>query len=333
MKPPAAEHDTLLRQLQALHDASPLLLAVFDPQDRLRYANPAFRAAFHAEADGHTTWLEMMRRNCAHGRGNVVSSADPESWLTSAASRRGKLPFRAFEADLGDGRWLWMSETTLPDGWMYCSASDITALQADNRSLRQERDRATRAANTDMLTGLGNRSHVRQQLEAQLARQQQSPGQASLAAVLLDLDHFKQINDRLGHDAGDHVLRDFARQLQLATRRRDTCGRMGGEEFMLLLVDTPTAESIALVERLLQAVRGSRPLPEHGDLRYSASAGLVMARPGDDPRSLYRRADQALYQAKAQGRDRCIAVDAGQPDQPVDHRGSSCPINRTTACE
>ncbi|WP_349744467.1 GGDEF domain-containing protein [Roseateles cavernae] len=296
--------DELIRQLMALHEASPQLLAVFDERDLLRYANPAFRTAFHAVPDGRLTWLEMMRANGASGHGNVILASDAEAWLSAAASRRGKLPFRAFEADLVDGRWIWMSETMLPNGWMCCSASDITALRTDGRALRQERDRALRAAQTDALTGLGNRSHVLQQLEMQLARLRRPQG-GSLAVVLLDLDRFKLINDGYGHEAGDRVLCDFARQLQQSTRRGDACARLGGEEFMLLLVEVEPAQALAIVERLLRCLRESRPLVEHPEQAYSASAGLTMAGPEDSARSVYQRADRALYRAKAEGRDRC----------------------------
>lgn len=300
------DDDELARQLLALHEASPQLLALFDERDVLRFANPAFRAAFHAIPDGRLNWLEMMRANCAAGRGNVVSAADPEAWLAAAASRRGKQPFRAFEADLVDGRWIWMSETVLPGGWMYCSASDITALKTGGRALRQERDRALRAAQTDALTGLSNRAHVLQQLDAQLERLRQPGGEdGRLAVVLLDLDHFKRINDGLGHEAGDRVLCDFARQLQQSTRRGDACGRLGGEEFMLLLVDVAPEQARAIVERLLQRLRQTSPIAERPELAYSASAGLALATPQDDARTVCQRADRALYAAKAGGRDRC----------------------------
>lgn len=300
-----AHDEELVRHLLSLHEASPLLLAVFDDRDVLSFANLAFREAFDARPDGQLTWLEMMRANCASGRGNVVSAADKSAWLAAAASRRGKQPFRAFEADLMDGRWIWMSETMDANGWMYCSASDITALKQDGRALRQERDRALRAAQTDALTGISNRAHVLQQLQDQLDRLRERGGR--LAVVLLDLDHFKRINDSLGHQAGDLVICDFARQLQLSTRRGDGCGRLGGEEFMLLLGDVDRPQAQAIVERLLQRLRQARPLAEQPALSYSASAGLAMADAQDSLAELCRRADQALYLAKDQGRDRCVA--------------------------
>lgn len=302
-----AEHRELIAQLLALQADSPLLLAVFDAQDVLRYANEAFSQAFDVRPDGHTRWLDMMRRNLATGRGSAVSAADPEAWLAGAASRRGKQRFRAFEADLVDGRWIWMSETMHAGGWMLCSASDISALKQDGRALRQERDRALRAAQTDPMTGISNRPHLLQQLAEQLARVQ--AGEGRLAVALLDLDHFKRINDSLGHAAGDLVICDFARQLQACSRRLDACGRMGGEEFMLLLVDVSIEQTQAVVERLLARTRQANPIADQPSLHYTVSAGLTLARPGDTIAELCHRADEALYQAKAAGRDRWMWAD------------------------
>jgi diguanylate cyclase (GGDEF)-like protein len=301
-----AIQDDTAAMLLALHEHSPQLLALFDAQDVLRYANPAFCAAFAAQPDGRCTWTEMMRTSHAQGRGSVVHAADFEAWLASALSRRGKQLFRAFEADLCDGRWIWMTETVHANGWMLCLASDITGLRQDGRALRQAHDLALRAAQTDALTGLSNRRHVLQQLD--LALQQGQRGKrapdGALCVAALDLDHFKRINDSLGHAAGDLVICDFARHLQASTRREDGCGRIGGEEFMLLLPGVTLETACAIVQRLLEQVRRARPLPNQPERGYTASAGLAMAQPQDSAADLIRRADEALYAAKAAGRDR-----------------------------
>ncbi|MCV2351569.1 GGDEF domain-containing protein [Paucibacter sp. Y2R2-4] len=296
--------EALALQLMTLHADSPQPFALFDPHDVLCFANEAFCQAFDTRPDGQTRWIDMMRANLAKQRGNVVSSSDQEAWLAAAASRRGKQPFRAFEADLRDGRWIWMSETTHANGWMLCCASDITALKTDDRALRQERDKALRAALTDPLTGISNRRHFMQQLDEQLAEfaQQGTP----LALAVLDLDHFKSINDSLGHDAGDQVIRNFAHLLQQCSRRGDGCGRMGGEEFMLLMREVDADQVQAILQRLQDQVSASRPLCKHPERGYSFSAGLALAQAGESVEQWCKRADQALYQAKAQGRNRCV---------------------------
>ena len=249
-------------------------------------------AAPGATSCAPTTYLQQ--------RGTPVQTQDFDRWLASARSRRGKQAFRAFETELHDGRWIWMAETTLAGGWMLCVASDITALSQDGRSLRQTRDQALRAAHTDDLTGISNRAHMLQQADALIAQGQ------PLVLVLLDLDHFKGINDRFGHPAGDEVLHDFARQLQASTRRDDGCGRIGGEEFMMLLPGTDLPQARAVVQRLLEHVRAARPLAEAPAQGYTTSAGLALHRAGECTGALYRRADQALYRAKQAGRDRLV---------------------------
>ena len=287
---------TLLRE-------SELSVAIFDDGDVLRFANAGFVQRFHMQPDGRITWADIMRTNHALGRGTRVSGGgDFETWRASARSRRGKQPFRAFEGDRHDGQWHWLTETTLANGWMLCTVMDTTELHRQGRSLRATRDRALHAAQTDALTGISNRAWMQQQLDRLMAR----PG--ALTLVALDLDHFKQINDSLGHPAGDAVLRDFARHLQADTRRADSYGRVGGEEFMLLLPDCPMAQAQPIVDRLLGRARTSIPLPEAPRQRYTVSAGLAMRQPGETAQQLVARADAALYQAKREGRDRLVCA-------------------------
>ena len=299
---PACDGDLPAVVLELLQ-ASEQLIGIFDGHDILRFANPAFIQAYHLRPDGRSTWMDLMRGNYRHRRGTVVSEQDFDTWLASARSRRGKEPFRAFESDMHGNRWIWMTETTLANGWMLCVASDITPLHQDGRSLRQTRDQALRAAQTDALTGLSNRAHIKR-LSGDLIAQG-----LPFVLVLLDLDYFKSINDTYGHPAGDEVLRDFARRLQACTRREDGCARMGGEEFMLLLSGVDMAQARVITQRLLAGVRTARPLADAPGRGYTTSAGLARHRSGECTTELYRRADQALYRAKQAGRDRLVCDD------------------------
>ena len=125
--------DDIAASLASLRDDTEVLIALYDHDDRLRYANRAFRSTFHLEDDETPLWPDLMRRNHALGRGTVISVRDFEAWVVSAQSRRGKVPFRAFETDVVGGRWLWMTETVDRNGWMLCIASDITHLRPDER--------------------------------------------------------------------------------------------------------------------------------------------------------------------------------------------------------
>ncbi|HEX2552965.1 MAG TPA: GGDEF domain-containing protein [Microvirga sp.] len=284
----------------SLYGETSVLVALYDGQDRLRHANPAFRAAYHLDATETPLWPDLMRRNHRAGRGTVIQAADFEAWLTSTQSRRGKSGFRAFETDLVDGRWLWMTETVQSDGWMLCVANDITSLRAEERTIRQARDLAIRASQTDDLTGVANRRFVMKRMEDMLQAGLDGSGGS---VALLDIDHFKQINDRHGHQTGDLVLCDFARRGQRQVRRADTFGRVGGEEFLLVLPNTRIDQAKTIVERMLDGHRGTAPIPELPDLTYTFSAGIAQSRVGDTPSQLYARADQALYAAKSGGRN------------------------------
>ena len=132
------------RNLLSLQADSLVLSAAYDEHDILRYANKSFRSAYHLEPDEQLSWGAIMRRNYEAGLGTVLTTDNFDDWLVSTQSRRGKVAFRAFETDLVDGRWLWMTETVQPNGWMLCIASDITQLRPDDRRLRQDRDLALR---------------------------------------------------------------------------------------------------------------------------------------------------------------------------------------------
>lgn len=163
--------------------------------------------------------------------------------------------------------------------------------------LRRERD-------VDILTGVLNRRGFDARAKALLDQGR------SLELVLCDLDHFKKINDDYGHDIGDGVLQAFGSVLQSATREIDVVGRVGGEEFAILLPAVDLVDAKQYVHRLrLQIDRETFPLPA-GACKPTVSMGVAMSRVGDTLESLTKRADVALYQAKNDGRNRVVFIDA-----------------------
>lgn len=299
--------NSFIERVAALQGATPVLIALYDSEDRLRHANPSFQESFQITPEEFPTWADIMRLNHHLQTGVVVRHRDFEGWLLSAQSRRGKLPYRAFEMDMYDGRWFWMTETVQQDGWMLCIASDVTELRQGYRALRQDRDLAVRASQTDELTGTANRRFVFAKLALQVERVGKGL-EAPFCLCTLDIDFFKKINDRFGHKCGDAVLRDFVGIAHSVIRRVDFFGRIGGEEFMLVLPRSTVAEGREIVERLLQRVRLSRPLAEFPDFSYSCSAGMTTYRMAESADDVFMRADQALYAAKEKGRDRLLAV-------------------------
>ncbi|MGR9453694.1 GGDEF domain-containing protein [Rhizobium leguminosarum] len=297
--------DEIFEQLLHLSSRTETLIALYDSSDRLRYANSVFRSVYFIEPDETPLWPDLMRRNFELRRGTVIKTSNFDEWLRSTQSRRGKIGYRAFETDLCDGRWFWMTEAVQKNGWMLCIASDITSLRAHGRTVRQDRDQAIKASYTDELTGVANRRFVMARVDDMLAAAQH--GNNGCLAVF-DIDNFKHINDRLGHHAGDVILRDFAHRIHQNVRRNDCFGRVGGEEFLLVMPATGPEDAIAMVECMLTVIRFSRPLPESPDFSYTCSAGIATCAPSDSASDLYRRADQALYAAKLSGRDRVRAA-------------------------
>src|SRR5690606_34009588 len=158
-------------------------------------------------------------------------------------------------------------------------------------------------ATRDALTGLFNRLHAQERLELECERAVRSG--SSFSVALLDLDHFKSINDTLGHQAGDDVLCGFAMHARHILRDTDVIGRWGGEEFVMLLPGTPANQvDAACLNRLRQVLSHACLSELDPELRLSFSAGVAQWRPSDSPESLLHRADTALYEAKHGGRDR-----------------------------
>ncbi len=172
-----------------------------------------------------------------------------------------------------------------------------------------------RMARTDALTGVASRGSFQQSLEQSLRESERS--QSKLVLVLLDVDHFKAVNDQFGHDAGDQALRHICNSLSQRLRATDTLGRLGGEEFGLLLRNTDRAGAEPLVETLREQISNS-PLT-YGEHSIPLSVTLGLAEWPADGRSLeqlYRSADSRLYRGKELGRDQLISCDPGPAGTP-----------------
>ena len=165
------------------------------------------------------------------------------------------------------------------------------------RAFRWTEEQASEAR-IDALTGLANRRAVEEILAAEISRAQRFAHE--LAVVLLDLDRFKEINDSFGHAAGDVMLRAVSRLLTSLARQGDTVSRWGGEEFVVVLPETDLAGAQRFAERLRRTIEAHSV----GDMHTSASCGVATMLPDDNVEELVGAADQALYQAKTNGRNR-----------------------------
>ena len=211
-----------------------------------------------------------------------------------------------FRTDAGSYRWLEWNTRTLVDGRHYCVARDVT-LQVEHEA------ELTQLASLDALTGLPNRRSFALALERAFAEEHARAG--LLACVLLDLDHFKAVNDEHGHAAGDQVLRRFARVLRGCLREGDLLGRWGGEEFAVVLRGKSSADFVSVAERVRRSCVETQMVPTDPTWRVSVSIGIAELSALDgSPDALLARADQALYQAKHGGRNRvCLSAPPPAP--------------------
>ena len=169
---------------------------------------------------------------------------------------------------------------------------------------------ARRLADVDALTGLHNQRFFHETLSREIARARRY--ERSLALIVLDLDDFKLINDRIGHLAGDAVLAEAAERVRQVVRTADIACRVGGDEFAVILPESGLRDADQLYERISTAV-SKQPIGRGGRIRLSA--GVTELRPDDDASTLFHRADEALYQAKDAGKATVVAVAALPTDE------------------
>lgn len=212
----------------------------------------------------------------------------------------------------GDGRIRWILTTKVPfrnaEGrtiGIIGIGRNITALKETEGELKRARENLHFRATHDSLTSLLNREAILDMLGREIARSARENG--ATAVLLADLDHFKNINDRYGHPIGDEVLRETAKRFLRAVRTYDLVGRLGGEEFLVILGGCASQEALARADQLRHSIEASPVATACGPIPLTISIGVLPAREWGYPRreDVLREVDVALYAAKADGRNRC----------------------------
>jgi diguanylate cyclase (GGDEF)-like protein/PAS domain S-box-containing protein len=288
-------------ELRTVLDISPEAISKYGPDLRYQYVNPAAERLIHATAD------EVLNRSDRELGREETFLAMWEIGLISVLDTGAAcvVEFSAGEAE--DARWFQtqMAPELDADGTVLAvltSTRELTALKRAERALEHQ-------ALHDPVTGLANRVLLMDRLAEALPRLERQPGQ--VAVLFIDLDHFKEINDSLGHDAGDRMLVEVARRLARVSRRIDTVARFGGDEFVVLCDQLRADEDVRMVaDRLVRTL--FEPFDDGGrELHITGSIGIaVTSDPSADPGDLVRDADAAMYQAKEHGRNRFQFFDA-----------------------
>jgi diguanylate cyclase (GGDEF)-like protein len=236
---------------------------------------------------------EVVRAEVDCGVNDPMQNMEPPAVFRMRMERHRE-PRNIFEWQLSDSRWVLVNEARTRDGGTVVLYTDITELKRREREIQF-------LADHDTLTGLHNRASFQRRAEEALVGAKRRG--TTVAIMCLDLDHFKNVNDTLGHAAGDEFLKCVAKRLRACFRDMDTVARFGGDEFGIVFTDLKQPETATtLVSRLLEIV--SHPMDFNGQQIVSGvSIGVALsATDGDDADGLIKRADLALYRAKAEGR-------------------------------
>jgi diguanylate cyclase (GGDEF)-like protein len=300
-----------------------LLVALVDAGGHMLESNPACENFFAAHAPLNSLEAAVVPES----RGPLASLS--QAALESGQACQGRLVL--LPADDGScaeydcsflpapgGRYIFLAEPVLVDPAAAESfqrlSRDVAQLRRDNASLKQQvADKqveieavvmqAHEVAHTDDLTLLSNRRQVIADLQREVIRSERYHTPVSISMV--DVDHFKRVNDSHGHAVGDLVLRAVARYLRDNMRGPDIVGRYGGEEFLVILPNSPVQAAIEQAERLCRCLRSRTISAGDKELQITISAGVAEYRQGqEDWQQFLSRADAAMYEAKAQGRDR-----------------------------
>ena len=255
-------------------------IAVIDANDRFLYCNPAFISMFGLEdyspvGRSHDEFLVWVY---SHRIGNAKGSVTLDEWMAQVKSLYRVHTYHTSEVNLTNGRWLLVAQQLYRSSNIVSVCTDITRSKEAELALHVAYAELGRLAMTDELTGVPNRRHFLAQLESERQRALRYRRQACLA--MLDLDRFKQVNDRYGHPAGDEVLKHFTELLRRHMRCEDMVGRLGGEEFALLMPETAPSGAQTVLERIRQEL-AKAPLDSIAPrIRLYLLSGRRRARPG-----------------------------------------------------
>jgi diguanylate cyclase (GGDEF)-like protein/PAS domain S-box-containing protein len=295
--------------LRALYQATPLPVMITDPEGRTTFWNPAAEQVFGWTED------EVVGRTPP-----LVSADEQGEFLRNLARVKNGEPLRGVEVrrQRRDGRLLDMLLFAAPLCDVQGQVSGIVALFMDVSEQKRARDHIVCLAHYDQLTGLANRTLLREGFVRETSRARREGH--SLALCLLDFDKFKTVNDALGHSLGDKLLIQAARRLEDSLRPTDVICRPGGDEFLLLLSGLENPQDSGKVARkILQNL--ARPFSLEGHtVRMSASMGItIFPEDGLELDTLFRNADTAMYAAKEKGRNRFMFF-RGEMDQRIRDR-------------
>jgi diguanylate cyclase (GGDEF)-like protein len=282
--------------------------AIFSTEDNLIGCNQAF-ADFMCIAFTQIigqNFDQLYRISFANQQGPNIETKNIEQWLKDAQSKRRSQEFRIFEVDHTDGSWYLMSEQTLPSGELLLQAKNISSQKLLEQTLCDRIHKITSMALTDELTQIANRRSFIAEVKSEINLYKRN--EQVFTFCLLDIDYFKKINDQYGHQVGDTVLLQLCTLIKTMLREYDHFGRIGGEEFGILLRDTPIQEAKDIINRLREKIMSTQFNNTKAPVQLTISIGLVESWLSSTFELLYSKADVALFAAKDQGRNQMVSI-------------------------
>ncbi len=293
-------------------------IAVFDEDGILIFCNDQYRNAFPRTAHLRRPGVhigKILRAVVETGEQTDLPEGQELNWIdeVSAALKTDCVD----EVELNDGRFLRLRNRPTSNGGAITVLTDITDLKRAELVLKRANSHLAALATTDGLTLLPNRRAFNDTLKRELARSRRTRSPFSL--LMIDVDHFKAYNDQHGHQAGDRCLKMVAQCMKAALRRpADMAARYGGEEFGIILPETDAGGARFVANSIAEKLRTERLIHQGSDKGIvTVSIGAASYEPEDDQRSpvkLISRADEALYKAKHEGRDRVVTWQETEPD-------------------
>lgn len=300
---------TQLAALRTIVDDLNYGIVVLDRDRRVQLINRAFRRFWRVpdqQLDGGQTFLKLMY----HGQGTTAYAVSPERLGEYIAKQLDLIRTgeeRPLTIRLSNGEAIQFRCKALPDGGRLLTYGNVSELAEEAEALE-------RLACADGLTGLNNRRHFLLLANSEWARFQRY--KRPLALLMADIDKFKSVNDTYGHDVGDEVIKAVAAVLQSSKRSNDIVGRLGGEEFAIVLPEATLDSASAAAERFRRLIANRVISADAQRIPVTISLGVASADEGTNGiEELLKRSDLALYEAKHTGRNRVCRFSRDVPDQ------------------
>lgn len=283
-------------------------IIVFDGNDRIIFCNQSAANMYELSNCDYLlgkTFDQMVKYCYESKTGMVIETNDLNAWLEYAHAKRRSKEYRRFEIDLHNGSWYLVSEQLVENDCIVMICTDITDKKNAENRLNAMSKELFFLATTDSLTNTFNRRYFIEQAQVEKKRCQRE--KYGYALLMLDLDSFKAINDNYGHACGDAVLTAIADTIRLELRDYDLLGRMGGEEFSILLPNTTHASALSIAQRIRHSIENRTIEYQDHQITVTASIGVSLDQNADqDFENLFLAADNFLYQAKENGRNQVV---------------------------